>query len=129
MAGTLGNSYGLPIANRRYSRVQLCANLVAASPYRGKRRLALLFAASLVTLGLVFQPAAAELIFERTSAYHNIRVFDEQGVRTLSFDGTFETRMSLQNPLQGHFEYTEYFHMPWIWLNVSNVVQNSNFLN
>lgn len=23
--------------------------------------------------------------------------------------------MSLSNPLQGHFEYTEYFHMPWVW--------------
>ncbi len=26
-----------------------------------------------------------------------------------------ETKMSLANPLQGHFEYTEYFHMPWLW--------------
>jgi len=23
--------------------------------------------------------------------------------------------MSLQDPLKGHFEYTEYFHMPWLW--------------
>src|SRR5678816_621315 len=23
--------------------------------------------------------------------------------------------MSLADPLQGHFEYTEYFHMPWLW--------------
>lgn len=23
--------------------------------------------------------------------------------------------MSVPNPLQGHFEYTEYFHMPWLW--------------
>jgi spermidine synthase len=47
---------------------------------------------------------------------------DEAGLRTLSFDGSAETRMSLSNPLQGHFEYTEYFHMPWLWLNVSNVL-------
>ena len=26
-----------------------------------------------------------------------------------------ETRMSLSDPLQGHFEYTEHFHMPWLW--------------
>jgi spermidine synthase len=75
-----------------------------------------------MAFGLSLQPAAAQLVFERTSAYHHIRVVDEQDVRTLSFDGTFETRMSLQNPLQGHFEYTEYFHMPWIWLNLSNVL-------
>ena len=23
--------------------------------------------------------------------------------------------MSLTNPLTGHFEYTEYFQMPWLW--------------
>ena len=55
------------------------------------------------------------VVFEITSPYHHIRVVDEGGLRTLSFDGSAETRMSLQNPLQRHFEYTEYFHMPWLW--------------
>ncbi len=57
----------------------------------------------------------AEIVFETTSPYHHIRVVDEQGIRTLSFDGSSETRMSVRNPLQGHFEYTEYFHMAWLW--------------
>ncbi len=57
----------------------------------------------------------AEIVFETTSPYHHIRVLEEQGIRTLSFDGSTETRMSVRNPLQGHFEYTEYFHMPWLW--------------
>ena len=59
--------------------------------------------------------AGAETVFETTSAHHTIRVVDQGGVRTLSFDGSMETRMSLQNPLQGHFEYTEYFHVPFLW--------------
>jgi spermidine synthase len=42
-------------------------------------------------------------------------VVDDQGFRFLSFDGSQETRMSLLNPLQGHFEYTEFFHTPWLW--------------
>jgi spermidine synthase len=71
---------------------------------------------------LLLQPAGAAVVFERTSVYHHIRVLDEAGTRTLSFDGSSETRMSLGNPLQGHFEYTEYFHMPWLWANVSNVL-------
>jgi len=58
---------------------------------------------------------AAGIVFETTSPYHHIRVLEEQGIRTLSFDGSAETRMSVRNPLQGHFEYTEYFHMPWLW--------------
>src|SRR4030095_3528631 len=113
---------GLPIGNRRYSRLQICATLAVALARWNKCRLALLFIVGLLPFGLILQPEAAELVFERTSAYHHIRVVDEQGVRTLAFDGSFETRMSLQNPLQGHFEYTEYFHMPWLWLNLSNVL-------
>ena len=67
--------------------------------------------------GLIHQPLAspAEIVFERTSPYHHIRVIDRKGTRTLSFNGSTETQMSLANPLQGHFEYTEYFQMPRLW--------------
>lgn len=68
---------------------------------------ALLFAAPPVLSGGV--------IFDTYSVYHHIQVVDQAGIRTLSFDGSMETRMSLANPLLGHFEYTEYFHMPWLW--------------
>jgi spermidine synthase len=57
----------------------------------------------------------AAVVFETTSAYHHIQVLDDQGIRVLSFNGSQETRMSLRNPLTGHFEYTEYFHLPWLW--------------
>jgi len=59
--------------------------------------------------------AEAQLRYEATSAYHHLRVMDEQNFRTLYFDNAMESRMSLTNPLLGHFEYTEYFHMPWLW--------------
>src|SRR5262249_31986953 len=63
------------------------------------------------------------VVFEKTSAYHTIRVVDNQGIRTLSFDNSMETQMSLFDPLKGHFEYTEYFHMPWLWnTNMTNVL-------
>ncbi|MGO8926279.1 MAG: spermidine synthase [Limisphaerales bacterium] len=57
----------------------------------------------------------AELVFEVTSPYHHIRVVDEDGMRLLCFDDANESRMSMQDPLKGHFEYTEYFHMAWLW--------------
>jgi len=62
-------------------------------------------------------PARAQraVLFERTSAYHHIQVVDENGIRTLSFNGSWETQMTITNPLTGHFEYTEYFQMPWLW--------------
>lgn len=65
----------------------------------------------------------AETIFETTSAYHHILVIDQDNLRTLSFDGSTETQMSLLDPATGHFEYTEYFHMPWLWNDrMSNIL-------
>jgi spermidine synthase len=61
--------------------------------------------------------------FDRISAYHSIQVYDENGKRTLSFNGSWETTMSLTNTLAGHFEYTEYFQMPWLWnTNIHHVL-------
>ncbi len=59
--------------------------------------------------------ARGEVVFETTSAYHNIQVTDENGLRTLRFDATTQSRMNLTNPLTGHFEYTEMFHVIWLW--------------
>ncbi len=68
-------------------------------------------------------PALAEQVYEITSAYHHIRVLDYGGMRTLCFDDATQTRMSLTDPLQGHYEYTEYFHMPWLWnTNIHSVL-------
>ncbi len=62
-------------------------------------------------------------VFETTSPYHHILVTDEGGLRTLRFDDGLETRMSLQDPMKGHFEYTEYFHLAWLWkTNLSSVL-------
>jgi spermidine synthase len=68
-------------------------------------------------------PLRAAVVFDATTPYHHIRVIDERGFRTLSFDGSAETRMLLADPSKGHFEYTEYFHMPWLWnTNITNVL-------
>ncbi|MDH7599033.1 MAG: fused MFS/spermidine synthase [Sedimentisphaerales bacterium] len=71
----------------------------------------------LVLLGILSYSSAiqaSQTVFQTTSAYHNIKVVDEDGMRYLYFDNTTESRMSLDNPLEGHFEYIEYFHMPWL---------------
>ena len=68
-------------------------------------------------LGLACPGWAVEekVVFEVTSPYHHIQVVDTDRMRILYFDNATESRMSLDDPLQGHFEYTEYFHMPWLW--------------
>jgi len=76
-----------------------------------------IFHHAIILIGLFcfLSPLHARVIFERYSPYHHVQVIDEAGMRMLSFDGTQETRMSLTNSLQGHFEYTEFFHLPWLW--------------
>jgi spermidine synthase len=69
----------------------------------------------LILLAPLLAGAQRAVLFDRISAYHHIQVYDENGTRTLSFNGSWETKMSLTNPLAGHFEYTEYFQMPWLW--------------
>lgn len=73
-------------------------------------------AACMLVFGLFPLPCwASQVVYEKTSPYHHIRVIDDNGYRLLCFDDAWETRISLDNPLQGHFEYTQYFHMPWLW--------------
>src|SRR5476651_729312 len=69
----------------------------------------------LILLAPFLSSAQRVVQFDRISAYHHIQVYDENLTRTLSFNGSWETTMSLTNPLAGHFEYTEYFQMPWLW--------------
>src|SRR5215831_11417766 len=79
----------------------------------------LLAGALLVAFGV----ARANVVFETTSPYHHIQVVDDGDVRTLCFDRTTESRMLLSNPLAGHFEYTEMFHMAWLWYGkITNVL-------
>lgn len=68
-------------------------------------------------------PASAGTVYETTSPYHHIRVVDEGDTRTLCFDDATETRVSLKDPLRGHFEYTEFFHLAWLWnTNIQRVL-------
>jgi spermidine synthase len=69
----------------------------------------------LILLAPFLSGAQTNVLFEGDSTYHHIQVYDFAGTRTLSFNGSWETTMSLTNPLTGHFEYTEYFQMPWLW--------------
>ena len=71
----------------------------------------------------VLHRSNAIVVFETTSPYHHIRVVDEGDLRTMCFDDALETRISIQDPLKQHFEYTQYFHMPWLWnTNLANVL-------
>jgi spermidine synthase len=90
-------------------------NVSASTAATGNRLKCLLCLAALLCGWGAAAQTGRQVVFERISQYHHIQVYDENGVRTLSFNGSWETTMSLTNPLVGHFEYTEYFQMPFIW--------------
>jgi len=60
-------------------------------------------------------PNLAKTLYERDSAYHHILVKDEGNYRILYFDNSTESRMALDDPYGGAFEYTEYFHIPFLF--------------
>lgn len=60
--------------------------------------------------------AAVQVLYEKFSPYHHIRVGDSGGLRVLYFDNTTQTQMAITNPLQGHFTYTEMFQLPRLWV-------------
>jgi spermidine synthase len=80
----------------------------------------------IVTLGLTTTAHWArgqETVFETTSPYHSIKVVDQDDLRILHFNNSTQSQISTKDPLQGHFEYTEYFHMPWLWNDrIANVL-------
>jgi len=76
-----------------------------------------------MAVGLALAAAQAEVVFEKVTPYHNVQVIDDGDLRILCFDSAQQTRMSLLDPLTGHFEYTEFFHMPWLWnTNLTNIL-------
>jgi spermidine synthase len=79
---------------------------------------------SLVFVGLLAADAGqSAVVYQTTSPYHQIQIIDEDGQRTLSFNGSWETCMSIEDPLKGHFSYTEYFQLPFLYnTNVGRVL-------
>jgi spermidine synthase len=57
----------------------------------------------------------AVTLFETVTAYHYIRVVDQDNVRTLYFDNAPQSRMLVQSPALGHFGYVDLFHLARLW--------------
>lgn len=100
--GVLQTLYGLAAV-----LAALGVTLMAAS-----RKLAV---AGLAGAMLLAAPACdAEVLFEEYSAYHHIVVEDQGRERILRFDQFVQSKMSLDNPFEGGWEYQEFFHVPMI---------------
>jgi spermidine synthase len=107
-----------PIGNRRHPGTSGAAGATFSG--FGSRIVAFSLSAALTLVGVA---GHAEVIYDAISAYHHIQVEDTRNLRTLRFDSTTQSQMSLRDPLQGHFEYTEMFHLAWLWYGkITNVL-------
>ena len=57
----------------------------------------------------------AQIIYERYTAHHHILVQDSQGERKLRFDNAVQSTMSKEDPNEGGFDYTDFFHVPVVF--------------
>lgn len=61
-------------------------------------------------------PARAQnVVFERDSAFHHVVVRDEGTKRILYFDNAPQSQMDRDDPVSGGFEYTDFFHMAFLF--------------
>ena len=66
-------------------------------------------------LAMLVSNAWCGQVYETTSVYNHIIVEDVAGTRILRFNGSQESRMSLQDSARGHFQYTEILQLPVFW--------------
>lgn len=73
--------------------------------------------AAAVCIGIILctpGPASAQVLYDNYSSYHHILVEDIGRERRIRFDNAVQSTMSLDNIYFGGFEYTDFFHMPFI---------------
>jgi spermidine synthase len=54
-------------------------------------------------------------LFTKTTEHHQIVVTDDGEVRHLKFGDSLQSGMYVDDPVQSDFQYTEYFHLAWVF--------------
>jgi spermidine synthase len=52
-----------------------------------------------------------KVVYRKDTEYHRLAVVDDETARTLRFDSSFQSAMSLGNPFGTEYEYTDYFQL------------------
>ncbi|MFB6297609.1 MAG: spermidine synthase [Salinirussus sp.] len=82
----------------------------SARAWAGLGTVALVAAYVFVTAG----PFGGAVVYETQTQYQQLRVSQEGDVRTLYLDGTPHSAMDIDDPDRYVFEYTRYFHLPFL---------------
>lgn len=122
IAGTMLAAFVLVPTLQDDRTIQVLAGSSAAlalvlAPGAAVRRLALTFGliATMLVAPAVRAPAAYDLLYERQSLYHRIRVVARGPARYLVFDRSFQGGMYVRDPYASPFAYTDYVHLAWVF--------------
>ncbi len=74
---------------------------------------------ALLLVGAVIAPSMGysvngEIVYQTQTPYQELEVIDRGDTRTLFLDGQRHSAMDLEDPDRHVFEYTRYFHMPYL---------------
>jgi spermidine synthase len=67
--------------------------------------------------GAVGVSVTGEVVYETQTPYQELRVVDRGDTRTLYLDGQRHSAMDLEDPRRHVFEYTRYFHLPFLFVD------------
>ncbi|MFD1568295.1 spermidine synthase [Halolamina litorea] len=67
------------------------------------------------TTGALGYTARGEVVYETQTAYQELEVIDVGDTRTLYLDGQRHSAMDKSDPTRHVFEYTRYFHLPYLF--------------
>ena len=90
-----------------------------ARPSPGRKPAFAIVAVALLLGGAVLAPSVGysvrgEIVYETQTPYQELRVVDAGDTRTLYLDGTPHSAMDRDDPTRHVFEYTRYFHLPFL---------------
>ncbi len=69
-----------------------------------------------------------DVVYQTQTAYQELEVVDNDGVRTLYLDGARHSAMDLDDPDRHVFEYTRYFHVPMLMVDDPQEVEDVLFI-
>lgn len=88
---------------------------------------------ALLLVGAVVSPsvgvsAEGQVVHQTQTPYQNLEVVDRGDVRTLFLDGQRHSAMDRSDPNRHVFEYTRYFHLPYLFANGTESIDRVLFV-
>ncbi|MFB6198690.1 MAG: spermidine synthase, partial [Halobacteriaceae archaeon] len=110
-------SFSVTLVGVLFGIILILAALRVSLPDIQPQTVSLILLASILLVGAVSVNATSlrvdgEVVYETQTPYQQLRVVDDDGIRTLYLGGQRHSAMELDDPYQHVFDYTRYFHLP-----------------